>query len=187
MGDTPSVGWLLKGTPDDPSQPGWGGTYVRAWERPYCRFDRLTTQDDHMEIFGILELSLSLGHGAPDKPNARLVVENQSLDGHAPGDGTMRFRFCPKSAGRFNFKISSNVSALDCATGGITAYLPSSEIARQPSARFPNWWTDDPDPAVAEGDHHGAKTVSRWREAFLGDFAQRMLRCQLPASGENNR
>ena len=37
MGDTPSVGWLLKGAPDDPSQPGWGGSYVRAWERPCTR------------------------------------------------------------------------------------------------------------------------------------------------------
>ena len=36
MGDTPSVGWVLKGTPDDPSQPGWGGRFVRAWERPYA-------------------------------------------------------------------------------------------------------------------------------------------------------
>ncbi len=41
MGDTPSVGWLLKGTPDDPSQPGWGGQFVRAWKRPYSGFDRL--------------------------------------------------------------------------------------------------------------------------------------------------
>jgi hypothetical protein len=25
MGDTPSVAWLLKGEPEDPSKPGWGG------------------------------------------------------------------------------------------------------------------------------------------------------------------
>ena len=61
MGDTPSVGWLLKGTPDDPSKPGWGGQFVRAWKRPYSRFDRLTTPDDQMEVFGVLELALPLG------------------------------------------------------------------------------------------------------------------------------
>ncbi len=38
MEDSPSVGWLLKGTLYDPSQPGWGGQFVRAWERPYSRF-----------------------------------------------------------------------------------------------------------------------------------------------------
>jgi hypothetical protein len=184
MGDTPSVGWLLKGTPGDPARPGWGGSYVRAWERPYRRFDRMPAKEDRMEIFGILELVLPLGDEVPPQPEAVLAVENQRLAGHAPGDGSMRFRFCPKSAGAFGFKIQSNVPALDGKTGGITAYLPSPEIARRPSAQFPNWWTDDPSPEVAEGSHHGARTVSRWREEFLGDFADRMDRCQAPATTE---
>jgi hypothetical protein len=181
MGDTPSVGWLLKGTPGDPARPGWGGSYVRAWERPYIRFDRMPTKKDRMEIFGILELVLSLGDEVPQQPEAVLAVENQKLTGHVPGDGSMRFRFCPKSAGAFSFQIQSNVPTLDGKTGGITAYLPSPEIAQRPSAEFPNWWTDDPSPDVVEGSHHGARTVSRWREDFLGDFAARMDRCRTPA------
>ena len=52
---------FLQGTPEDPTQPGWGGQFVRAWERPPSTFDRLTTTDDRMEVFGILELVLSLG------------------------------------------------------------------------------------------------------------------------------
>jgi hypothetical protein len=177
MGDTPSVGWLLEGTPDDPSQPGWGGRFVRAWPRPYTRFDRLTTKDDRMEVFGILELALPLGGGAPDKPAARLIVENQSLIGHAFSDGTMRFRFCPKAAKAYRFSIRSNVSALDGKTGGITAVAPTPDVARRPSSRLPRWWTDDPSPDFAEGEHIGAKTVSRWRQEFLRDFSERMVRC----------
>jgi hypothetical protein len=182
MGDTPSVSWLLKGTPDDPSQPGWGGRFVRAWERPYVRFNRMTTEHDQMEVFGILELVLPLGEGAPDHPEAVLAVDNQKLAGHAPGDGMMRFRFCPKSPKICRFTIHGNVPALDGKTGGITALLPPPDIAQRPSAKLPNWWTDDPSEAVAEGPHIGAKTVNRWREDFLRDFAARMLRCQLPAS-----
>jgi hypothetical protein len=181
MGDTPSVGWLLRGAPGDPTRPGWGGSYVRAWERPHSRFDRMPTKEDRMEIFGILELALALGDEVPPQPEAVLAVDNQELTGHAPGDGTMRFRFCPKSDGAFGFQIQSNVRALNGKAGGITAYLPSPEIARRPSAAFPNWWTDDPSPDVAEGSHHGARTVSRWREEFLGDFAARMDRCRTPA------
>jgi len=176
MGDTPSVGWLLSGTPEDPLQPSWGGRFVRAWERPYSRFDRLTTEDDRLEVFGILELALPLGEGAPREPEARLVVENQSLMGHAPGDGTMRFRFCPKAAQVHHFTIRSNVPALNGKTGGITAFIPEPDIALRPSSRLPNWWTDDPAPEFAEGEHIGAKTVSRWREAYLRDFAERMDR-----------
>ena len=184
MGDTPSLGWLLKGNSDDPSQPGWGGSYVRAWERPYSRFEQMPTKEDRMEIFGILELVLPLGNDIPEPPEAVLRVDNQKLTGHAPGDGTMRFRFCPKSKKGFGFKIQSNVPALDGKTGGITAYIPSPDMAQRPAAKFPNWWTDDPSLDVAEGSHSGAKTVSQWREDFLGDFAQRMLRCQSPASAQ---
>jgi len=184
MGDTPSVGWLLKGTPDDPSLPGWGGQFVRAWKRPYVRFDRLTTKDDRIEVFGILELVLPLGDRAPEKPEARVVVENQLLMGHMPGDGTMRFRFCPKAAKAYSFTIRSNVLTLNGKKGSITAFIPPSQVAQRPSSQLPNWWTDDPSEDIAEGEHIGAKTVSQWREDFLRDFAARMLRCKSPASAK---
>lgn len=186
MGDTPSVGWLLCGTPEDPSQPGWSGRFVRAWQRPYALFDRLPTTDDCLEVFGVLELALPLGDGAPEKPEGQLDVENQSLSGHAPGDGTMRFRFCPKAPTAYRFKIRSNLPSLDGKTGGITAYIPSPGIAEHPAAELPDWWTDDPSPDVAEGPHSGAKTVSRWREDFLRDFATRMLRCESPGPKSSN-
>ncbi len=184
MGDTPSVAWLLKGTPEAPSKPGWGGQFVRAWERPYTRFDRLTTGKDRMEVFGILELRLPLGADAPGKPDVRLLVENQSLIGHLAEDKTVRFRFCPKEAKAYTFTIHGNVPALDGKAGGITAVLPSPDLAKQPSAQFPNWWTDDLSPGLAEGPHSGARTVSRWREDFLRDFAGRMERCRSPVAAQ---
>lgn len=187
MGDTPSVGWLLKGTPDDPSRPGWGGCFVRAWERPYCCFERMTTKADRMEVFGVLELVFPLGDRPPRRPEAWLEVENQKLPGHAPGDGTMRFRFCPKAAKAYSFTIRSNIPTLNGSKGGITSFVPAPEVARRPSSSLPNWWTDAPSKHVAEGDHIGAKTVSRWREDFLGDFAERMLRCKSRASAETEK
>lgn len=187
MGDSPSVGWLLKGKPDDPSQPGWGGHFVRAWERPYSRFDRLTTKDDRMEVFGILELVLPLGRDMPKEPEARLFVDNQSLSGHLPGNGSVRFRFCPKQAKPYTFAIRSNVPALDRRTGGITAVAPLPDAAERPAKQYPDWWTDDPAPRLAEGPHNGARSVSRWREDFLHDFATRMLRCQSPAAAQTQK
>ena len=61
MGDSPSVGYLLHGTPEDPSQPGWGGRFVRAWERPHVVFRRFTGPEDRIEQFGVFELALPLG------------------------------------------------------------------------------------------------------------------------------
>ena len=41
----------------------------------------------------------------------------------------------------------------------------------------PNWWIDDPDPALKEGDYPGAKTVNKWRQEYLSDWQKRMDRC----------
>lgn len=40
----------------------------------------------------------------------------------------------------------------------------------------PHYWTDDPEPTLAEGRYPGAKTVNRWREQFLSDWQKRMDR-----------
>ena len=175
MGDSPTVGWLLKGSSTDPTKPGWGGRYVRAWKRPYLRLDRMPTKEDRIEAFGILEIVLPIGDSS-STPEAHLIVENQRLKGYAQ-DRTMRFRFCPKAGKSYAFRIESTVASLDGRAGAISAYIPAPEVAKHPTDRLPNWWTDDLDADVAEGPHSGAKTVSRWRQDFLGDFADRMRRC----------
>lgn len=180
MGDTPSVGWVLQGATDDPTQPGWGGQFVRAWKRPCFKFNRLTTYEDSMEVFGILELVLPLAASVPDQPEGQLVVENQLLPGYAPGDGTLRFRFSPKAATQYRFTIESNDPALDGKVGGITSVAPDTARGQQASEQFPHWWTDNPAAEFAEGEHCGARSVSRWRSDYLADFAERMDRCVLP-------
>lgn len=178
MGDTPSLAWLLNSpNPEDPALPSWGGQYVKAWERPYNLFDKLPSEYDSIQEFSILEIALSLKENLSEKPEARLLVENQALPGYFLGYGKVRFRFSPKSAKTFDFKIESNMNSLKGKTGSITAYIPPAELADHPSSKYPNWWTDNPNPEFAEGEHIGAKTVSRWREEFLKDFARRMERC----------
>ncbi|MCA9261945.1 MAG: DUF1593 domain-containing protein, partial [Planctomycetales bacterium] len=184
MGDSPSVGWLLRGDPEDPSLPSWGGQFVRAPERPYSRFDRMTTTNDRMEVFGVLEPALPLGDDAPEEPVAALIVENQSLAGHIAEDGTMRFRFCPKAAQAYDFTLRSNAPSLDGLVGGVTAVVPDPSLSGRPAPQLPHWWTDDPTPRFAEEGHAGAKTVSRWRQEFLSDFAKRMARCETELAEE---
>lgn len=178
MGDTPSLAWLLNSpNPEDPALPNWGGQYVKAWERPYNLFDKLPSKSDSIQEFSILEIALSLKENLPEKPEARLHVENQALPGYFLGDGKVRFRFSPKSAKTFDFKIESNMNSLNGKTGSITAYIPPAELANHPSSKYPNWWTDNLNQELAEGEHIGAKTVNRWREEYLKDFAERMERC----------
>ncbi|MDQ8187653.1 DUF1593 domain-containing protein [Pelagicoccus sp. SDUM812002] len=178
MGDTPTVAWLLQGDPDKPYQGGWGGRFVRAWTRPYSRFERMTTEADEIEFCAIMELALPLGSDAPKTPSLHMKVENQMLVGHLPGDGTVRFRFCPKTPKTYSYEIVGNDPSLDGKKGQVTAVLPSPDVALEPDEHWPNWWTDDPSPPVAEGAHHGARTVSQWRESFMLDFATRLERCR---------
>ena len=183
MGDTPTFSWLLRGNPELPFQPGWGGRYVRAWTRPSVKFDRITTAVDRMEHFGILELVLPLGPNAPAAPSAVMVIENQRLIGHVDGAGSIRFRFCPKDAKLYRYTIAGNIPSLEGRRGEITVHPPAPAAALTPDSRWPNWWTDDPSPEAAEGIHQGARTISVWREAFLADFSARLERCRTPSGG----
>ena len=63
MGDTPSVARLLRGVAEDPTQPGWGGQYVRIWDGRKTVFDRLTTAADTAEVFGVVEFALPVPEG----------------------------------------------------------------------------------------------------------------------------
>lgn len=183
MGDTPTFSWLLRGHPEMPFQPGWGGRYVRAWTRPYVKFGRITTAGDRMEHFGILELVLPLGANPPAAPAAEMVIENQRLAGHVDGTGSIRFRFCPKDAKVYRYTIAGNLPSLEGSRGEITVFPPAQAAALTPDPRWANWWTDDPSPEAAEGIHQGARTISVWREEFLRDFAARLDRCRTPAGG----
>ena len=77
MGDSPSVGYLLHGTPDDPSQPGWGGRFVRVWDGRKTIFDRLTTASDEVEAFGVVEFALPVPAGMTARNSARMIVDGR--------------------------------------------------------------------------------------------------------------
>jgi hypothetical protein len=181
MGDTPSVMYVLGENPEDPSRPdNWGGSFVRAWERPRAVFHRLTTAADRVEQYAILDIELPPGHGATREKSAVLEIENQKIPGFIDDAGALRFRISPKAAKTWTYTLHSDVSALDGKTGAFTSFLTPPEFAQHPWSRTPHWWTDNPAPEFQHGSQQGAKTVSRWREDFLRDFAARMERCRAP-------
>lgn len=182
MGDTPSLAYLLHGDPENPAGESWGGQFVRAWDRPRYRFTSPPRSEDRVEIYSILEIIYRPTGQAPANAEARLVTEKQEFTGFADAEGAWHFLFSPKDVRAWTYRIASNHPGLEGQTGAFTSYLPDPSRAKEPSARYPHWWVDNPAPAAREGQEQGVKTVNRWREAFLRDFAQRMNRCQAPSS-----
>jgi hypothetical protein len=181
MGDTPSLSYVLGREPERPGAGGWGGRFVRAWERPRHVFAQAPSPSDVVETFAMIELVVRPAGKAPSRPQASLVVDRQEFTGYPAADGTWRFLFSPKEAKTWSYRIKSNHPGLDGLTGGFTSRNAAPEQAQAPSGRYPNWWTDDPAPEFSEGAHHGAKTISRYRAEFLRDFAARLRRTQSPA------
>lgn len=176
MGDTPAVMYVLGNAPDDPSKDSWGGHFVRAWDRRRYVFERAPSTADKVETFSIMEIIYRLPAPSAPGTKATLVVDLQEFAGFADKAGVWHFLFSPKETKTWAYTVRSTDPRLDGKSGGFTSTLPAPN--QPPSSRYPNWWTDDPDPSVAEGTSQGAKTVSRWREEFLRDFAQRMKRCE---------
>ncbi|MFA9389726.1 MAG: DUF1593 domain-containing protein [Prolixibacteraceae bacterium] len=175
MGDTPSLAYFLHGNPEDPTQPGWGGQYVRAWDRPYRVFDRMSTPNDSIEEFGVVEFRLPLTDHSIENPSAVLNID-RPIQGEFVND-TLRFLFSPKTTSTYHYTIESNLPSVNGLSGTIRSYRTPASNKMHPSASYPNWWTDDPSPEFMENGHIGIKTVNVWREEFLSDFARRMKRC----------
>ena len=177
MGDSPSVAYLAHGTPDDPSRPGWGGRFARVWDGRKTTFDRLTTERDTVEAFGVVEFAFPLPAGMTATQSARMIFDDRIPATGARDGGIVRFRFSPRDAKVWRYTIRSDYPNFDGVSGQFTAVPGPLAGSRRPSTRHANWWTDDPDPAVAEGIHPGAKTISQWRAEFLRDFAERIAHC----------
>ena len=189
MGDTPAVAYPLGDDPGNPAKNNsWGGQFVRAWDRPRASFDHAEmnppTATDKVEAFGVVELLYHLPSHAPTNATASLVVDGQKFAGFLDSAGVWHLLFSPKEAKSWKYNIESTLSDLNGKTGAFTSYWPTPDLAARPSAKYPNWWTDNPDPALAEGVHQGAKTISKHRVEFLSDFAARMERCRSPASAQ---
>jgi len=96
---------------------------------------------------------------------------------HAKGHGALGDRFAPLKGGKIKMGDTPTVSYLLRGT-------PDDPTKESWGGKFvkmkgrPNWWIDDPDSAVAQGDRPGAKTVNRWRKDYLRDFQERFDRCK---------
>lgn len=176
MGDSPSVGYLLHGTPERPDSTSWGGSYVPL---PYSArrvFTRPTTLQDEVPVFSVLEWVLKGPNRGPasDKPCFFVEIDKQKFDGYYEGQGTYRVRFVPKAVGRWSYQMHSDIPELNGLSGAFTSVNPWPG-SPNPDNIVPlsTWWSDKLAPEDFAGKHQGARTIQQFREAFLLDWATR--------------
>lgn len=180
MGDTPSVAYLLKGNPERPEDPSWGGSFVKVSSRPKSIYKRNTNQNDIVEVFEVLELVFpgpDLGE-EKDQPVFSLVVDGQEFEGFYCGNEEYKVRFMPKSTGIWSYVTKSEIPELNGQSGVFTCIEETEAGRTKDGESYPNWWSDRLDREYAEQEHKGAKTVNKWREQFLRDFQGRLEWCK---------
>lgn len=179
MGDTPSVAWLLRGTPENPENPSWGGQFERVGDIMRKTCCGHPTLEDTIEVFGTLEILLDGPECNidPDTPAFVMVEQGQEFNGYYLGNGRYGIRFVPKEVRDWHYVIHSVIPELDGQSGAFRSVPENPQTRRPEAGNLTQWWSDVLDPAQAEGVHMGAKTVSCWRRDFLDDFARRLERC----------
>lgn len=99
------------------------------------------------------------------------------VDNHVKDHGALGKYFVPLKGGRI--KMGDTPSYAFLLRG-----MPDDPTKDSWGGRFvrkkdrPNWWVDDPNQALAERGHLGAKTVNKWRRKYLRDWQKRMDRCK---------
>ena len=96
---------------------------------------------------------------------------------HIKGHGAMGDYFAPLKGGKIKMGDTPTVSWLLRGTpDDPTKESWGGQFVKKPGR--PNWWVDDPSPALNEAGKAGAKTVNKWRGDYLRDFQKRMDRCK---------
>lgn len=145
--------------------------FISSWNRRSDQAARDYVVQQHPDLW-LIEAETTFrglyvgGNQAGDLGNREFIAH------HVRGHGALGDLLAAKKA---DIKMGDTPSVLYLLRG--EAENPSGEswggaFARPDSAR--PYWTDNPDPALREGNFPGAKTVNRWREDYLRDWQQRM-------------
>lgn len=176
MGDTPSLAYVMNGNPDEPSGESWGGSFDRIDRSSRAIFFGASSSADTVAAYATLEWRFE----GPNLDIARdsvvfeIEIQDQLWPGYYLGDGVYGVKYSSKKPEIGAYRTSSGIAELDALQG---EYVSSVPWPAKPSATDyilgENWFSDRQDPTYFLQDQQGAKTVSKYREEFMRDWAKR--------------
>jgi Protein of unknown function (DUF1593)/Domain of unknown function (DUF5060) len=180
MGDTPSLLYLMDGDPGKPARDNWGGSFEKTSYSPRLVFHRNTTLADTVPVYSVLEFHFKgpKRNIPPDSACFTMTVQaeigEQKWDGFYLGEGNYAIRYAPKQTETLNYKITSGIPGFPGQSGQLVVDNRWPGKPRPTNYKLgSNWYTDRKDPALFDDKWQGARTVLKWRNAVLLDWAQR--------------
>jgi len=176
MGDTPSVAYLMHGDPEHPAGDSWGGSFVPLTHSSYRKFDRPTTLADTVPTFSLMEWTFDgpIVEKPQEEPPFFLEISGQQFEGESIGEGKYKVRFVTKGSGSWEHITISSIAELDGHSGQFVSADPwPGRLDAQDFHALENWWSDDANPDNYADGHQGAKSIFKWQQEFLIDWAVR--------------
>lgn len=180
MGDTPSLLYMMNGNPNDPTEESWGGSFEKLARSPRVVFDRLTNLTDTVAFCTVVEFRLKGPEINIPADSVCFWMETPYKDsvqkwaGFYLGCGEYGLKFCPKQAEVINYKFTSEIPGFIEQEGQLVVNNSWPEKINETDYKLgENWYTDKADPELYDGKIQGGKTVSKWRNDVMLDWAKR--------------
>lgn len=180
MGDTPSLLYLMKGNPNDPAGESWGGSFEKITRSARVVFDRMTTLADTVAFCTVIEFRLKGPEINVPADSAVFWMEvpygnsKQIWPGYYLGNGNYAINYAPKQAEILRYQITSKIPGFPTQAGELVV---SNRWPGKPNDTDyllgPNWYSDSSDPERYDGKLQGGKTILKWRNEVLTDWAKR--------------
>lgn len=180
MGDTPSLLYMMDGNPDNPMRESWGGSFEKFNHSPRIIFKGTTTLKDTVAFCSILEFHLKGPKSNIHSDTICFWMEvpfgksTQKWPGYYLGNGEYVIRYIPKKAETLTYYFTSDISEINGLKGSIV--IDNLWPGKRHTTDYQlgeDWYTDKSDLDLYDGKIQGGKTLLKWRDDVLNDWAKR--------------
>jgi len=176
MGDTPSLAYVMNGKPDEPLIDSWGGSFSPISRSSRYIFDRNTTIKDSIAAYAVSEWRFKGPDISISRDSSCFIFEafGQKWPGYYLGDGIYGVRYSSKKPETSSYVISSSISELNGQKGEFVSTIPWPGKPNVDDYQVgKHWYSDRQEPELFLEGQQGAKTISKFRSAYLLDWAKR--------------
>jgi hypothetical protein len=176
MGDTPSLTYLMNGNPNEPNGESWGGSFTPINRASRVIFDRNTTVKDTVTTYAEIQWRFKGPNLAipSDSVCFTIDIQGQTWPGYYLGDGIYAVRYASKKPETGSYLTKSSIPEINGQAGQyISIATWPGKPGKDDYKLGTNWHSDKLDQSLFMEDQQGARTVSKFRSAFLMDWAKR--------------